>query len=425
MSRPSTWIAVALTAVGLFLVLPRIAHHARSEQVFEGPVRTLADAPAGGRLELGDATLADGQSVVFEACAGDGLDPRAWRDAATFEVWSVADGERIVASPADEARLAAARRAGGVGCLEIASAASLGVAGAYAITVDVSEGARAALATVPIRGRIVASRPMETSDLAALAALVLASIAWAVVLARGPATKSALEEELARDGGGHDAPSAPRVRGELRAAAAWIVLGGALFGVGHVRGAGPFAAVVGAGILAAVQLVAAFGLSSAGDAGGRRGVLGLGLGTRRSRVLAALAPLVGLALVVAGRYAAAVVPSTSTSPVEAFVASRSGYLAVASSGILLPLVEELFFRGLLYGLLERAWGAAAAFAAVVIAVPLLHLPQVVGAWGALLSLAITGAALTFLRRASGSVVPSAIAHLAHNTAIALLGFPLG
>ncbi len=422
MTRAVSALAFLLTAAGLALVLSRIAYHARSEAIFEGPPRTFADA-RDGALELGEGALVAGQSVVFEVCSGDAFPPERWRGAVALEVWHATDGERVVESPFDDARLAAVRRGNGVGCVEVANAESLGVSGSYAIVARASERALRALAAVPIRGRIVASRSLGVPDLGALLLSLGAAVAWAIALALGPRRRSDLERELA-EGENPSAARAP-LRADVRAAIAWLALALALFGVGNLPETGPFAAVIGAAALAGVQLLAAFAFAAPDARETRRTILALGLDTRRSRALAALAPFAGLALVVAGTYAGALVPSTSESAIETFVASHSGYLAVAGSSVLLPIVEELFFRGLLYGLLVRAWGATAATVAVVLAFPLLHLPQVAGAWGALVSLTITGTGLTLLRRASGSVVPSAVAHLTHNAVIALMRFPLG
>ncbi|MBC7171242.1 MAG: CPBP family intramembrane metalloprotease, partial [Polyangiaceae bacterium] len=320
-------------------------------------------------------------------------------------------------------RLARVRRGEHGGCLTLAEADELGVSGTYAIVARRLDGEPGEVGSVPLMARIVTSRATAPVDLLALLVLLVASAAWTVVLAlrpRKPAPDSLPGEERVT----HRASGILR-RPDLRAMIAWLVLALALFAVGFVSGMGPFAAVIGAGILAAVQLGSAYTLAAPHDRAATGQILALGLDSRRAYVYAALAPLVGFALVFIGRYASGLVPSTAESAIEAFVASRSGYLAVACSALFLPIVEELFFRGLLYGLLERAWGAPRATVAVVLAFPLLHLPQVAGAWGALVSLALTGLGLTLLRRASGSVVPSTIAHLTHNAAVTLIAFPIG
>jgi membrane protease YdiL (CAAX protease family) len=248
---------------------------------------------------------------------------------------------------------------------------------------------------------------------------VLAALAWVAVLASGPRTRSAYEQAI--EASSLEAAVASRLPSPLhRAALAFGLLFVALFAVGFIPLDGPMAAVVGGALLAALQLGCVFALAPALV----DGPLWRVHKTRGARAALLLAPFIGIALVFAGRLLSAVVPATAESPIESFVASRSGYLAVAVGGVLLPVVEELFFRGLLYGLIERARGANVATALVIVAFPLLHLPQVLGAWGAFASLLLTGTTMTLLRRASGSVVPSAAAHLVHNTLVALLAFPL-
>jgi membrane protease YdiL (CAAX protease family) len=406
---PLLFVAI-LTAAGLALACARIERHARSELTAVGEPRGLAEIMAAPSPALLEATLAPGQEVVFELCSADGFPEARWLDAARFEVWYRDAGERILEAPLDAARLARARRRPGLGCVELAHAASLGVGGRYAIALG---GAASAPLDVPIRARIVASRPMASIDLLALLVLTLAGLGWVAVLA-GRARRAPIDVAIPARGS----------RPEARAALAFGLLFVSLFAVGFVPVRGPMAAVVGGALLAAVQLACALGLAAPGEPADRPRGLALGLQGRRALAALALAPFAGVALVLLGRLLSALVPSTAEAPIETFVASHGGYLAVAVGGVLLPIVEELFFRGLLYGLVERAYGANAATALIVLAFPLLHLPQVLGAWGALASLALTGAAMTLLRRASGSVAPSALAHLVHNALVALLGFPV-
>jgi membrane protease YdiL (CAAX protease family) len=102
--------------------------------------------------------------------------------------------------------------------------------------------------------------------------------------------------------------------------------------------------------------------------------------------------------------------------VEAFVSWPSGALAFAALGMVVPLAEELFFRGFVFGALEPL-GVRTAFAGALLLFASAHVQQLWGNWGALLSVTLTGAALTALRAWSGSTLISAIAHLLYNLSL--------
>ena len=92
-----------------------------------------------------------------------------------------------------------------------------------------------------------------------------------------------------------------------------------------------------------------------------------------------------------------------------------------------PIVEEVVYRGLLYGSIEKAtsWKLAAAIVTVLFAV--VHVPQYWGspaAIAAILSLSLT---LTLLRAFTGQLLPCVATHLIFNgiQAIVLLASPPG
>jgi membrane protease YdiL (CAAX protease family) len=87
-------------------------------------------------------------------------------------------------------------------------------------------------------------------------------------------------------------------------------------------------------------------------------------------------------------------------------------LVVACVG---PLVEELFFRGALYGALRRRYSLAGAGVATAVCFVVGHLD--VYAW---LPLAAVSAAMTHLRAMSGSLLPPLCTHVAFN-AVTVLG----
>ena len=97
---------------------------------------------------------------------------------------------------------------------------------------------------------------------------------------------------------------------------------------------------------------------------------------------------------------------------------------MACVAVVVPLAEELFFRGFVYGTAERWKGANAATVASIVLFAVVHLPQQWGAWGAFASVTLTGVVLTLLRRATGSTLVPALAHVAHNALITLLALGL-
>jgi membrane protease YdiL (CAAX protease family) len=111
-----------------------------------------------------------------------------------------------------------------------------------------------------------------------------------------------------------------------------------------------------------------------------------------------------------------IVPASGQAPIEAFIAWPSGALAFAALGMAVPLAEELFFRGFVYGaLVPLGRGAAITLTSLLFAA--VHAPQTWGNWGALLSVTVTGIVLTLLRAMSGSTLVPAVAHLLYNLSL--------
>jgi membrane protease YdiL (CAAX protease family) len=116
------------------------------------------------------------------------------------------------------------------------------------------------------------------------------------------------------------------------------------------------------------------------------------------------------------RLALSVVPATGEAPIEAFIAWPSGALAFAALGMAVPLAEELFFRGFVFGALSPL-GTVTASVGTVLLFTAAHAQQAWGNWGALLSVTLTGTILTALRAATGSTLVPAVAHLLYNLSL--------
>jgi membrane protease YdiL (CAAX protease family) len=121
------------------------------------------------------------------------------------------------------------------------------------------------------------------------------------------------------------------------------------------------------------------------------------------------------ALMVFGYAIRQIMPKADGSDVVAMIAPAGFSWIVAATivlyaGILTPVAEELFFRGLLYGWLRRHLGMTGAALVAAAAFALLH--QRVDA---MIAAFFTALILTWLYEKSGSLLPSIALHQAINT----------
>lgn len=100
-------------------------------------------------------------------------------------------------------------------------------------------------------------------------------------------------------------------------------------------------------------------------------------------------------------------------PLEAWVLSIFGITFA-------PLLEELFFRGFLYPVLERRLGLAVAVFLTALAFSLIHAPQLAKAWGPVLIIFLIGLVLTIVRAVTKSVSAGMLIHIAYNGTISAL-----
>ena len=91
--------------------------------------------------------------------------------------------------------------------------------------------------------------------------------------------------------------------------------------------------------------------------------------------------------------------------------AASAYLMAAFGMTLAPLLEELFFRGLLYPMLRRAFGLVIAVVLTAAAFAAIHGTQLGYAWAPILSIFVVGVVFTDGARAhqlGGRFVPHAL-----------------
>lgn len=391
MRRVLIALGVVITLAGVVLCVLRIAGLEARELEVARDVR-----PTGARTELGRVRLEAGETTVFEACSRDGFASETWRGAARLAVRHVGDDAIVVETALDDAVLGRITREPQGACLVVASG-KLDVAGEYALEVH---DARAGLPE--LRGHIIAFREQS-----------LAGDAWRLAILLFGVVVTLVASSRWRGSPGNEGASVASGPAKIAIGVAALVV--VIVGLWFVPLAGATGAFLQAAVIAVAQVAIALVLL-------RREPQTLG--ARRPEniigwVLLVVAPIVGVVLFVGGGILARLIPSTGVAPIETFVSWPSGNLAVAAVAVAVPIAEEIFFRGLVYGTAERAWGTAAAFAITTALFAIAHLPQQWGNWGAFASVLVTGIVLTALRSISKTVLVPAAAHVSHNALLAL------
>jgi membrane protease YdiL (CAAX protease family) len=129
-----------------------------------------------------------------------------------------------------------------------------------------------------------------------------------------------------------------------------------------------------------------------------------------------------LALVVDG--ASRFLPMPKSLPIEDFFNDRTNAYLTAAFGVsLAPLLEELFFRGLLYPVLRRRLGLITAVVLTAIGFAAIHSVQLGYAWAPIMSIFVVGVVFTLVRQRWSSVGASFVLHSGYNfTLFTLLWF---
>ncbi|NOY89648.1 MAG: CPBP family intramembrane metalloprotease [Deltaproteobacteria bacterium] len=390
-------LGLSLVAFGASLGGLGVVRHARSERMLRVPL-TLAGAADGH--ELLRVRLEQGQSFYAELCA-EGMTPSDLAGA-SFLLRHV-DEDVVVREVALDARFFEHLRAVPSGvCGLLVSASSLGVGGEYALAMRRAEPqARATSRRLELR--LVARSALSLSDRAAVWSASLGALLLLLGLALGRPSRAPSEDDSVDPG-----------RHLVHAAVAFALLVALLFGAPYLVPRGVSGVYLQGLLLASAHVVLALAFAS------KPRLPALGLASATPWRWLVLAPVVGLGARFVGVWLSRVVPSTGVAPVEELVRMPSGMLAFAAVAVLAPVAEELFFRGLLYGVLEARFGRGAAVLGATLLFALVHLPQQWGAWGAFASVAFLGLALSLLRRWSGGTTAPALAHLVHNAVVTLM-----
>ena len=97
--------------------------------------------------------------------------------------------------------------------------------------------------------------------------------------------------------------------------------------------------------------------------------------------------------------------------------ATSAYLLAAFAMSLAPLLEELFFRGMLYPLMRRAFGLSISVLLTAAAFAAIHGAQLGYAWAPILSIFVVGIVFTVTRVRTNSVAASFLMHCGYNFAL--------
>jgi CAAX protease family protein len=131
----------------------------------------------------------------------------------------------------------------------------------------------------------------------------------------------------------------------------------------------------------------------------------------------------GVVLSLALQALARLLPIPKNMPIDTFFRTPGEAWALTAFGITLaPLMEELFFRGFLYPVLERRLGLGVAVVLTAAGFALLHGSQLLFAWGPVLVIFLVGVVLTSVRAKRNSVAASLLIHVAYNGTISVLMF---
>lgn len=409
-------VAMLLVATGVTLSAKRVAQLEQHELEHESAPQSLKAARSNKgstavSARLDQVTLRAGEKAVFEVCSDDGMPKERWRGALDFVVFQLKPLKLLLRVPLDPAHLDVVKRNTRGACLALGGGA-LESDGPHAIdAVWPGKPFPQQLADTSLRVRVLAREPLTTTDRTPV--LLIAAGALLLVLGLFATRLRAAT----------DVPQLPATsQALLTLAIGFAVIVAGWLASAYVGPFGPTWGLLKTAALAAIEVTAAVVLALwAVRSQPVIASLGLDAPQRSPWIALGLAPVVGVGLMYSATFALRLVPSTGESAIETFISWPSGMLAFAAIGVLVPLCEEIFFRGFVYGH-ARAFGEPAAFVITAVSFIALHAAQTWGNWGSLLSITITGVVLTALRAGTGSTLVPALAHIVYNLGLTLRSF---
>jgi len=118
-----------------------------------------------------------------------------------------------------------------------------------------------------------------------------------------------------------------------------------------------------------------------------------------------------------------VLPDANQFPLENLFNSRSAAYAIGAFAILVaPLMEEIIFRGVLFGIFEAQVGLRFAILTTAILFGGLHVPEYWGAWNHALLILFVGLVFSLARGRTGSLAPSVFLHVGYNASMMIALF---
>lgn len=114
-------------------------------------------------------------------------------------------------------------------------------------------------------------------------------------------------------------------------------------------------------------------------------------------------------------------PQSKQLPIERLFQTREATLMLALFGTAVaPLVEEIIFRGFIFGAIERSFGLAAAVWTSASLFAAIHVPQLRGGTPQILAIFGVGLALSWTRARAASLAASYFVHLGYNGTLFLM-----
>lgn len=118
-----------------------------------------------------------------------------------------------------------------------------------------------------------------------------------------------------------------------------------------------------------------------------------------------------------------VLPMPKETPIQQLFRTASGAWVMTFFGVAIaPLVEEIFFRGVLFPVLAKKTNVTIAVLLTSLFFALIHASQLGKAWGPVLVLFLVGAALTLVRYWARSVAAAVLVHVGYNATLFSLLF---
>ena len=105
--------------------------------------------------------------------------------------------------------------------------------------------------------------------------------------------------------------------------------------------------------------------------------------------------------------------------------ARQSFWAVAAMAVFVPAFEEVYYRGLVFSVLDRKLGAGAAIAITSLWFTAAHVPQLIGDWIGIPVILALALLLAIQRSVTGSLVAPIVTHWVYNASLIGISVILG